>query len=485
MSARSPVSLIVFTVLLFSSFACSQRDIPGKGSAEWWLTEKDGSVLFRKQNGSLERTSPGDSLPVIEVDDSIRYQTIDGFGYTLTGGSAIHLMQMSNEGRHELLEELFAADGENIGVSYLRISIGASDLSDRVFSYDDLPEGETDPAMTSFSIEPERKELIPVLKEILAINPDIKIMGSPWSAPVWMKDNNDSKGGSLKREFFPAYARYFVKYVKAMEQEGIRIDAVTIQNEPLHPGNNPSMFMPAEDQAEFLKNHLGPAFEADDISTRIILYDHNADRTDYPISILDDPKAARYADGSAFHLYAGKISDLSLVHEAHPDKNLYFTEQWVGAPGNFPENFSWHIRELIIGATRNWCRTVLEWNLSSNPQLTPYTDRGGCSRCLGAVTIDGDSVSRNPAYYVIAHASKLVRPGSYRILSELAEGSADAAGARRLNHVAFRTPDGMIVLIVQNDSGKGQSFVISHRELNFRASLNAGAVATYRIRPLH
>jgi glucosylceramidase len=243
-----------------------------------------------------------------------------------------------------------------------------------------------------------------------------------------MKDNNDSKGGSLKHEYFEVYAEYFVKYIKAMKNEGINIKAITIQNEPLHPGNNPSMFMSAEDQKLFLKSYLGPTFEANNIITKIILYDHNADRIDYPISILNANDARKYTDGSAFHLYAGEISDLTKVHNAHPDKNIYFTEQWIGAPSNFAGDFSWHINNLIIGATRNWCKIVLEWNLSSNPQLTPHTDRGGCTNCLGGITIDGDKVIRNPGYYIVAHASKFIRPGSIRIGSNIPEN---------LNNVAF------------------------------------------------
>lgn len=234
--------------------------------------------------------------------------------------------------------------------------------------------------MQQFSLAPDEQHLIPVLKEILAINPDIRIMGSPWSPPAWMKTNGDTRGGSLKPEYYPAYANYFVKYIQGMAAAGITIDAITVQNEPLHPGNNPSLLMLAEEQAVFIKDYLGPAFREANIDTKIIIYDHNADRPDYPISILDDPEANQYIDGSAFHLYGGTIDALSQVHEEHPDKHIYFTEQWIGAPGDFPADLSWHIRELIIGATRNWSRTVLEWNLAADPNQDPHTDRGGCDR---------------------------------------------------------------------------------------------------------
>lgn len=436
-----------------------------------WLTKADKSVLFEQQKPKLIfTTTTEDKLPAIAIDGEQKFQSIDGFGYTLTGGSAQHLLGMDQASRTALLKELFDTAANAIGVSYLRVSIGASDLNDHAFSYDDLPAGETDPEIKKFDFGPDRTTVIPVLKEILAINPQIKILGSPWSPPAWMKTNNDTRGGSLKLEFYDAYARYLVKYIQEMKKEGIRIDAITIQNEPLHPGNNPSLLMLAEEQAAFIKKSLGPAFESANIDTKIILYDHNADRPDYPISILNDAEARKYVDGSAFHLYAGPIEALTKVHEAHPDKNLYFTEQWIGAPGKFAEDLKWHVNTLIIGATRNWARTVLEWNLSSNPQLEPHTDRGGCDRCLGAVTIDGNKVMRNPAYYIIAHASKFVRPGSVRIASNT---------ITQLPNVAFQTPDGKQVLIVINTSDATRRFAIKDKNNMAITSLNAGAVATY------
>ena len=381
------------------------------------------------------------------------------------------MLGMSQPARAALIKELFTTDGKNIGVSYLRISIGASDLNDRIFSYDDMPAGQQDTAMQHFDLGQDRKDVIPVMKEILSVYPNITIMGSPWSPPAWMKTNNDTRGGRLKPEFYPAYAKYFVKYILAMKAEGINIDAITVQNEPLHPGNNPSVLMTAPDQAEFIRDHLGPAFEKAGLKTKIVVYDHNADRPDYPIFIYNDPGASKYVDGAGFHLYNGDIEALSDVHEAYPDKNLYFTEQMVVERRNNENlNISSPVDRLIIGATRNWCRNVLEWNLTSNPELTPFTDRGGCSMCQGAVTIDKDSVKRNVAYYSIAHASKFVRPGSVRIGS----GNIDS-----VSNVAFKTPEGKIVLIVSNNSKTGQDFTVKYRQKFFEATLKGGAVATY------
>jgi glucosylceramidase len=435
-----------------------------------WLTKFDKSVLFQKQEQQIKFSKKSSDSTVITVDDKKSYQPIDGFGYALTGGSAQHIIRMNADSRKQLLKELFATDGNNIGTSYLRLSIGASDLNERVFSYNDLPAGETDTSLLRFDLGPDKEDVVPVVKEILTINPNLKIMGSPWSPPVWMKTNGDTRGGSLKPEFYAAYAKYFVKYIQAMKAEGITIDAITVQNEPLHPGNNPSLLMPALEQAAFIKTSLGPAFKAAGINTKIIIYDHNADKPEYPISILNDAEAAQYVDGSAFHLYGGKIEALSQVHEAHPNKNLYFTEQWVGAPGNFKRDIPEHIKNLIIGATQNWSRTVIEWNLANDPQNKPHTDRGGCDRCLGAITIATDSVSRNPAYYIIAHAAKFVRPGSVRIASNANE---------TIPNVAFKTPAGKTVLIVLNNSDDVKSFSIRFKNKAATAKLSGGAVATY------
>lgn len=254
-----------------------------------------------------------------------------------------------------------------------------------------------------------------------------------------------------------------------MQKEGIIIDAITVQNEPLHPGNNPSLLMPADEQADFIKTSLGPAFQKANIKTKIIIYDHNADKPEYPISILNDPEAKKYIDGSAFHLYGGVIENVSKVHEAHPDKNLYFTEQWIGAPGNFDGDLQWHTKNLIIGASRNWCRTVLEWNLAADSNQKPHTP-GGCTQCLGAVTIDGDLVTRNPAYYIVAHVSKFVRPGSVRIDSNIPID---------LPNVAFKTPEGKVVVIVLNDSKSDKKFNVKIGDEPFSTLLARGSVGTY------
>jgi len=284
-----------------------------------------------------------------------------------------------------------------------------------------------------------------------------------------MKDNGSSVGGNLQPTYYNVYAQYFVKYIQQMKSEGITIDAITPQNEPLNPGNNPSLTMTGTQQADFIKNNLGPAFQTAGISTKIITYDHNCDHPDYPLTVLNDPAANSFVNGSAFHLYAGDISALSTVHDAYPDKNLYFTEQYTASSGDFDGDLKWHLKNVIIGSMRNWSRNALEWNLANDPSYGPHTP-GGCTTCKGALTINSSTVTRNVAYYIIAHASKFVVPGSVRIKSNI---------TGILQNVAFQTPVGKKVLIVENDGNDITSFNIRFKGKWVTATLAGGAVATY------
>ena len=481
--------------VLVTPLAAQQEQPPRQ--IEAWVTLPDRSVLFGKQpeNIPFSNTLRGGSIPVV-IDEQHVMQTMDGFGFALTGGSAELMMKMSRAERSKLIRELFATDGENIGVTYLRLSIGASDLNSFVFSYNDLPEGETDFPLAKFDLGQDKKDVIPILKEILAVNPDVKILASPWSPPVWMKTNGKVKAGSLKPECYDVYARYFVKYIQEMKKEGVSIDAVTIQNEPVNANNTPSMRMNAEEQTVFIKSHLGPAFQAAGLSTKIVVFNHNLDRPDYALSIYRDPEAAQYVHGAGYHHYGGDMSAMSMVHHARPDKHVYFTEQMVvETPGAVPMAIAAQVKRLIINVPQNWSRNVILWNLAADPEHKPHTDDGGCPMCQGAVTLDGDKVVKNLAYYVIAHASKFVRPGSVRIGStnqgdmsvtlttdeERREVVRVVAiqNTTALPNVAFRTPDGKITLIVVNDTFATGSFSVQHKGQYATIRLQPGAVGTY------
>jgi glucosylceramidase len=456
-------ALVALTALPL--IAQSSKDV------DFWLTTTDRSSLLARQTSTLHFEKSDSNLQAILVDDARSYQSMDGFGFSLTGGSAQLLMKMGEQERKAFLQQLVGTGADEIGVSYLRISIGSSDMNDHAFTYDDFAAGETDAPLAKFDLGPDSTTVVPVLKEILAINPSIKILGSPWSAPAWMKTNGALKGGNLRREYHKTYAQYFVTYLHTMDRLGIHLDAITLQNEPLNPNNTPSMVLEASDAAIFIKEALGPAFRNAGITTKIQVYDHNCDRPDYPLTILNDPDARQYVDGSAFHLYGGEMGALSQVHEAYPEKNLYFTEQMVIDKGdNAPLPVAEAVTRLVIAAPRNWSRNVLLWNLAADPKFGPHTDNGGCPMCEGAVMLDGNHVTKNVAWYVIAHAAKFVRPGSVRIWSTSTSGLPD---------VAFKTPDGKHVLIVANPGHHSETFQVRYHEESFTSTLSDGSVGTY------
>lgn len=464
---------------------------------ESWVTSAGREQLMEKDvtHVSFSNKKNRKGNPIV-VDERQSYQSIDGFGFALTGGSAEHIMNMNPEARSVLLQELFGRSKGDAGISYIRLSIGASDLNRFVFSYNDLPLGETDFELKRFDLAQDRLDVIPVMKEILAINPDILVMGSPWSAPVWMKTHGDVRGGHLRQECYGTYALYFVKYIEEMAKSGIRIDSITIQNEPLNSRNTPSMPWSLDEQRTFLRDYLKPVFNDRGIVCKVILFDHNCDRPDYPLALLNDSEISEFADGSAFHHYGGDMSAMSLVHIARPDKNLYFSEQMITEdPESKQIAIAARVERMIIQTMRNWSRNVILWNLAADPLNDPHTDNGGCSMCQGAITIDGNKVRRNIAYYTIAHASKWVEPGSFRIASTEAGDSIvsltedeERPGLIRsaliqkadvLPNVAFRTPKGKIVLIVANTSFYKRNFEIQYHGRFALLELEPGAVGTY------
>ena len=291
----SRIFYILFIIIFFGialSSCVDNTDAKESESFEilTYLTTPDEIFKFSPIEDMVSKSKKNDNNLIL-INTSEKYQEMAGFGYNLTGGSAMHIYNLPNEKRANLLQELFGLTDDHIGISYLRISIGASDLDEKVFSYDDLPKGEVDFELKKFSIEEDKNYLIPLLKEIIAINSEMQLMASPWSPPTWMKTNEETKGGSLKPECYQVFAQYFVKYIQAMKNESINIGSISIQNEPLHPGNNPSMYMTPEEQLVFIRDHLGPEFANQNISSKILLYDHNADHIEYPMDHFGRPKS--------------------------------------------------------------------------------------------------------------------------------------------------------------------------------------------------
>lgn len=480
MKKRIFTYLIIPVCLLL--FSCSEDKAgfdppkpPGEGidKARVWVTSGAGNRLLSPGQDIAIFEGIETSFPAIDIDFANRMQEMDGFGAALTGSSAWLInRQMGAVQRSQLLTDLFHPEN-GIGISYLRLPMGASDFSLGNYTYNDLPAGNTDPNQLLFSIEPDRADIIPILKEILAISPDIKIMGSPWSAPAWMKSNSALGGGSLKPEWYGAYALYFVKFIRAYQNEGIRIDAITVQNEPLHTTSGyPSMRMEAAEQNVFVRDYLGPLFEAEGIDTKIIIYDHNWDQPGYPIQILNDSVTRNFVTGSAFHAYGGDVSAMSQVHAAHPDKGLYFTEiSGGGWATNFSDNLNWKMSNIFIGTANNWSKNALLWNLALDSDGGPKN--GGCQDCRGVVTILANGgVEKNVEYYALAHMSKFVKPGARRVKSTA------FPSAERLESVAFLNADGSKVLVVLNSGHASTTFSVKFDGHRFDYALAERSVAT-------
>jgi glucosylceramidase len=435
------------------------------------VTSSDGRFLHKRIEQpllGLDQIKKAVSADTVFFNEQVQFQAIEGFGYTLTGGSAYLLYQMPFQNRGAILKELFGQGPNDLNINYLRISIGASDLDATVFSYDDLKEGEIDPDLLKMSIAKDQEFLIPILKEIQAIQPKLKLIASPWSPPVWMKDNRQSKGGHLLPQFYASYAQYFVKYIQLMKAEGVQINAVTIQNEPEHGGNNPSMLMTPVEQNTFIKNHLGPAFKKQGIQTEIVIWDHNADNPNYPIQILNDAVTNAFVSASAFHLYLGHESALSKLKQAHPNKKIYFTEQWTGAKGSFEGDFMWHMQHIVIGTMSNWSSMVLEWNLANDPTYGPHTP-GGCTECLGALTITGSELKRNVSYYIIGQVAPFIPAGSMRIQTK--------SSNTQIQTIGFKRPDGKKVLVALN-TGKEVVFTIDFEQKKYNFTLPEKSAST-------
>jgi len=413
------------------------------------------------------------SVLTIRVDESMQYQTINGFGASLTDSSAWLLdRKLTPEQRKEALEQLFDSQ-KGIGLSILRQPMGASDFALNEYSYDDVAKGEKDFKLEKFSIEHDRAYILPLLKQALARNPNLKIIASPWSPPGWMKTSQSMVFGALSPEAYPAFANYFVKFIKTYEAEGIPIYAITMQNEPLNiPGNYPGMGMTAVEQAAFLRDHLGPALKAAGLKTKVFVFDHNWDLIEYPVAVLSDAKAAAFAAGTATHCYGGVPTTQNELHERFPEKEVWMTECSGGdwQKGNLLEQ---QVR-LIISSMRNWAQTVVLWNLALDQNHEPYL--GGCTTCRGIVTVNHATsptqVIPTVDYTALGHVSKFVKPGARRIKSN----SFDQGS---LEDVAFQNPDGSIVLLVLNSSGAPVPFNIAWKSEYASYKLPAGGVATF------
>ena len=433
-----------------------------KNVVKAYVTTSDRSHLFTEKD--LEFNRPASMSPyIVNLDFERTYQTVDGFGAAVTGATSYNLMKMRQEDRTAFLKDIFDRE-EGLGSSLIRVSIGASDFpaGRKEFTWCDT-EGIENFAPHSDDVQ----YLVPVLKEIYAINPDVKIIGSPWSAPVWMKESASWTSASLKPEYYDDYAQYFVKWIQYMESQGFDIYAVTPQNEPLNKGNSMSMYMGWQQQRDFIKQALGPAFRDAGIDTKILVFDHNfnydniADQIGYPLHIYEDPDASQYVAGSAWHSYGGNVSELDQIIYEYPDKEIYFTEASIGAWNYTFENCLVNDFETIfIGTLSRMGKGVTLWNLLLDDKGGPYGSAGACTTCYGAVDIsssDYHTLTYRTHYYNIAHASKVIMPGAVRIGTEGFELDG-------LDYLAFRNPDGSIGVIIVNKNTGAQTLTFNTDE---------------------
>ncbi|HCC53021.1 MAG TPA: glucosylceramidase [Porphyromonadaceae bacterium] len=480
---KNVLYLFVCTVMYLLQ-SCMPQPV---GSVDMFLTTADRNKDFVYEIIPFSEETPvASGAGMIFLDSAVRYQQMDGFGAAVTGSTCFNLMQMNRDERSAFLYETFSSN-QKMGFSYVRISIGCSDFSLSEYTCCDK-QGIENFALT----EEETEYVIPILKEILRINPSVKVMGSPWTCPLWMKMENPENreayhswtGGQLNPVYYDDYATYFVKWISAFEKAGIPIYAVTPQNEPLNRGNSASLFMGWKEQADFIKGFLGPQMKAAGLHAKIYAFDHNydydkiEDQQSYPVRIYEDTEASPYIAGAAYHNYSGNKEELNRIHHAYPDKELVFTETSIGTWNdgrNLKKRLMDDMREVGLGTVRNWCRGVIVWNLMLDSERGPNRE-GGCRTCYGAVDIDRSdykTITRNSHYYVIGHLSSVVKPGAWRIGSSGYEADG-------LVYSAFVNPDQSFAFVVLNDAEEERSFTLSDGERIFNCVLPPYSVVSYR-----
>ena len=477
--------------ILFTLGICTQRAFAQTVSVV--QTNPDQSALLSPQT-PLTFTHGTASQTAINVDDTIHYQQLEGVGASFNDSDAYLVWnKLTPAQRTALMNDLFSPDG--IHLSYLRQSMGGNDLSLSSYTYDDMPSGETDPQMKQFSIAHDQAYIIPTIKAAFAANPGIKVQALPWSPPAWMKTTGTLDGGSLNTEYFPALALYFSKFIQAYEAQGIPINYVSVQNEPLNETSGyPSMFMNPHDEGQFIAQYLGPqlrrlqlrnlgwnfarqSHDPADATPGILGYEHNWDNPKYPETLAEDPAVRQYLAGVSFHCYAGNVANgQNALHDLAADVPVYFTECTGGtyAP-YFGQNLANDTEGQVINVLRNWGKSVVFWNLALDQNNGP-TDQHGCNDCRGVVTIDDSTtpavVSRNVEYYVLGHLSKYVQAGAYRI-------DSNTFGHGNVEDVAFKNPDGSIAVLVFNDAQTPSQFSLNWKGETVSYTLPAQAVATF------
>ena len=470
----------------------------GPPQAQVWVTTPDRAELLH-QRAPVTFTPGTSDLPTIEVDPGTTYQAMDGFGGSITDSSASLIAPMPAAQRDQVMRSLFDPQA-GIGVSFLRQPVGSSDFTAAAthWTYDDVAPGQTDMPLAHFSIAHDQAQILPLLRQAKALNPSLTVMATPWSPPAWMKTTDSLIGGRLKDDpaTVDAYARYLVRFVQAYAAAGVPIDYLSVQNEPQNrtPSGYPGTDMPVATEVAVI-NALGPKLREASPHTRILAFDHNWSEhpndiantppgedpeTDYPYEVLAS-SAAKWVAGTAYHCYYGDPSAQTVLHDQYPSKGIWFTEcSGSHGAGDTPDQtfrgtLTWHARTLEIGTTRNWAKSVVNWNVMLREDSGPHL--GGCDTCDGLLTLLPDGTVREDAqYFTIGHLAKFVKPGAVRIAST-SFGTTGWNG--QIMDVAFRNPDGSTALVVHNENDDPRSFAVAVGGQRFEYELPGGALATF------
>ncbi|MEV7095981.1 ricin-type beta-trefoil lectin domain protein [Amycolatopsis sp. NPDC051045] len=476
---RKLLTLLGVTALAAATFAA-----PAQAAGETvniWLTTTDDAKGVNVTRGLQQQTpiqfaaGTGTGGVTVNVNENTTYQQFEGAGASFTD-SAAWLLNSSNllsaSTRNQVMQKLFDPNA-GIGISFLRNPIGASDIARYSYTFDDVPAGQTDPNLAKFSIAHDQTDVLPLTKQALQLNPQIKVMASPWSAPPWMKDNDSYLLGWVESQFYPAYAQYFVKYVQAYQAAGVPINYLSVQNEPTCCASYPSTNWNGAGLAYFTKNNLLPALRNAGLSTKVLALDWNWDQyQSFAAPTMDDAAIRSHPNfgGMAWHGYGGDVSQQTTVHNQYPNVNAYSTEH---SGGTWVSNQHAEDMTNIVDYTRNWSRTVTKWSLAMDQAHNPHN--GGCDVCTGLVTVhNGDGrngqVDYTVEYYTMGHLTKFVRPGAYRI---------DSNDNSAVRNVAWKNPDGSKALIAHNSGTGTQNVRVNWGNSSFTYTLPGRTSATF------
>lgn len=442
-----------------------------------WLTTDDQRTLLQPQAAVSFAPGFSEALPTILIDERRRYQTMVGFGAAFTDSAAYLLNEKVPPANLNAVMTSLFDHTQGIGISLARNPIGASDLARSRYSFDDMPAGATDPTLSNFSIAHDQTDIIPLILLAQKINPQLKMLATPWSPPGWMKTSDSMIGGTLLPSAYTPFAGYLVKYIQAYAAAGIHVDYLALQNEPDYlPPDYPGESMPASQQLDVLKNFVLPALTAADLDMQILVFDTNWDDPTYPRTVLGDASVAAspLIAGVSWHWYAGNPGAMTNLHEFLPSRSQFVTEAsggtWIA--DEVKTDF-----ETIIQSMRNWSVSYVKWSLALDENRGPHT--GGCGTCTPLVTVNEGTgaVTKNIDYYTLGHFSKFIWPGAVRVFSSNAPGLISAA---------FANPDGSKALVLYNDTPVSRTFQIAWRGQSFTYTLAglAGVSMTWSGEPV-